>query len=73
MSPPPRVQLPPGTLLGRTPFGHLLWHQLWFNSSVEVLGYDVTDSTDSQAKVGCVIAVPVSYMFTTFYLMSETL
>ena len=26
-----------------------------------------------QAKVGCVIAVRVSYMFTTFYLMSETL
>ena len=65
--PPPRVQLPPGT-----PLGHLLWHPLWFNS-VEVLGYDAKDSTDSQAKVGCVIAVRVSYMFTTFYLMSETL
>ena len=46
---------------------------LRFNSSVEVLGYDATDSTDSQAKVGCVSAVRVSYMFTTFYLMSKTL
>ena len=35
---------------------------------MEVLG---CDATDSQAKVGCVIAVRVSYMFTTFYLMSD--
>ena len=70
--PPPRVQ-PPRTPLGRTPLGHFLWHPLWFNSSVEVLGYDTIDSTDSQAKVGCVIAIRVSYMFTTFYLISETL
>ena len=66
------VQLPPGT-----PLGHLLDTSCGIHfrliSSVEVLGYDVTDSTDSQAKVGCVIAVRVSYMFTTFYLMSETL
>ena len=69
--PPPVGSTPPWDAFG-TPLGHLLWHPLWFNSSVEVLGYDATDSTDSQAKVGCVIAVRVSYMFTTFYLMSET-
>ena len=70
--PPPAGSTPPWDASG-TPLGHLSWHPLWFNSSVEVLGYDATDSTDSQAKVGCVIAVRVSYMFTTFYLMSETL
>ena len=82
-------------LASGTPFGHLLWHPHWINSSVEVLGHGATDSTslqvrehsdasnsvaksshasffigDFNSKVGCVIAVCVSCMFTMFYLMS---
>ena len=39
-----------------TPFGHLLWHLYWFNSSVEVLGYGATDLTNSQVReyIGCI-------------------